>query len=1107
MREGTITEASFKLELQAPQLRPEAFPWGSADVDIHAIVNNTGTQGCRRVISLPGVMDLSALVFAGEKANDHSELSYSLGVEIVGYDHGITFALGNAFIPLPPSTRQSSSVSKSQFRVSVTGEEGVRNGTLVGNIQACGPAGDNPEAGEAVGVRASKFYRRPADGDVRQESGGEADDVRRAHDGVAAEEASKVDLLIGQYYHVNDLFAARPSGGPAARISTHESTNESTCHCRDELRERRVLQVPPPDTSGDVNVGDPGSTVGSALSSKEEDELPISPRFPTAGFKFEPTTGNVEWQRIASVNVSKVEREGDLQTLRQFLPDVAVGMVDEDDFDANPGLVNAFRLAQLQTQYVLHCSQLLQRQCDRLETAVASMELETKGNSQGSTALKSRARLLRKERRKQDKIIVGYAAMLRTHNPGLSSKVFLDKNGRLKVHKKASRHRERERRRTNKRRNRGCRDDERETLENKMYNANNFGSRSGTGTEGPTLDSPGDSNDRFPEAGGPPPEFGIQRPRSRNAGTRTSSVAEEDEWSAFRLDPGEDDTASRIERDQTIRARRSDGNTMMPRRRRRTTDTADEGHARMSDDDVVHQQQQQQQQYNGSGDRRTRAVHHTSSHRSAAAYRNNMRPSTLAAAASSALAWHLRDADGHCFQTKPISRQYLHTAEFNADEKYGYVEKWAGAFNGGGPGVIEQRQKNRTDPAILEKYGGGEVWPFAAAWDLGEALPNNNYLEIDELAVSRNGVCGDTPQGADDNPVVYSTATKYWDTLAEYEAGQVIEIDAIVTAYHWGHFEFLLCDTDSLDDPDGVPKQSCFNEYPLDRADDDDFNSPIDPNFPGRYYADPPCRGETGETDQTRPELGPGLMKGTVNHMRYKLPDGLTCKHCILMMRYFSGNTCKHPGYDEFNPPSWPSECAPNKEDWIDTTAGECRRPQARWGNVFMGCSDISIKSSTGYEGEGEPKDDNGGEGKVEAEHLGCFHDNKRDRVLGDIFSSSDMTPAACSYYCSAKGATFMAVQYGFECWCSAASDLDYTRHNEITAEEPVCDYPCFGDTTLTCGGYTSFNLYKLRTCEAPVEAYEQCGGVGYTGSTCCAGDNECIDMSAEGLYSECRPN
>ncbi|CAN0429888.1 unnamed protein product, partial [Ectocarpus sp. 13 AM-2016] len=75
--------------------------------------------------------------------------------------------------------------------------------------------------------------------------------------------------------------------------------------------------------------------------------------------RFEPTTGSVDWHRVATAKVSKIEREGDLQTLRQFLPDVAVGKVDDDDnFDTNPGLLNAFRLAQLQAQYVLHCQQV-----------------------------------------------------------------------------------------------------------------------------------------------------------------------------------------------------------------------------------------------------------------------------------------------------------------------------------------------------------------------------------------------------------------------------------------------------------------------------------------------------------------------------------------------------------------------------------------------------------------------------------------------------------------------------------------------------------------------------------------------------------------------------
>lgn len=47
-----------------------------------------------------------------------------------------------------------------------------------------------------------------------------------------------------------------------------------------------------------------------------------------------------------------------------------------------------------------------------------------------------------------------------------------------------------------------------------------------------------------------------------------------------------------------------------------------------------------------------------------------------------------------------------------------------------------------------------------------------------------------------------------------------------------------------MDDPDGVPKQSCFNNYPLDRAGDaaDLAYGPVDPDYPGRYFLDPPCR-------------------------------------------------------------------------------------------------------------------------------------------------------------------------------------------------------------------------------------------------------------------------
>ena len=59
--------------------------------------------------------------------------------------------------------------------------------------------------------------------------------------------------------------------------------------------------------------------------------------------------------------------------------------------------------------------------------------------------------------------------------------------------------------------------------------------------------------------------------------------------------------------------------------------------------------------------------------------------------------------------------------------------------------MVKERQLERTDPDVLAKYGGGDVWPLAAAWDLGEIASNGNYLENDDIAVS-HGVCGDTPQ-------------------------------------------------------------------------------------------------------------------------------------------------------------------------------------------------------------------------------------------------------------------------------------------------------------------------------------------------------------------------
>eukprot|EP00752_Nemacystus_decipiens_P017146 g15361.t1 len=75
-------------------------------------------------------------------------------------------------------------------------------------------------------------------------------------------------------------------------------------------------------------------------------------------------------------------------------------------------------------------------------------------------------------------------------------------------------------------------------------------------------------------------------------------------------------------------------------------------------------------------------------------------------------------------------------------------------------------------------------------------------------------------------------------------------------------------------------------------------------------------------------------------------------------------------------------------------------------------------------------------------EHLGCYRDNKRDRVLGHKLTDDVNVKADFCYdYCVSLGAPLMATQYSKECWCAEEVEVEYDRHG--TAE---CNYPCAGD-------------------------------------------------------------
>lgn len=61
-----------------------------------------------------------------------------------------------------------------------------------------------------------------------------------------------------------------------------------------------------------------------------------------------------------------------------------------------------------------------------------------------------------------------------------------------------------------------------------------------------------------------------------------------------------------------------------------------------------------------------------------------------------------------------------------------------------------------------------------------------------------------------------------------------------------------------------------------------------------------------------------------------------------------AANNCKHVGYDEFEPASWPGSCAPSKSDWVLTENRILCGTNGAYPEEFWQCSDIRLTSGEG---------------------------------------------------------------------------------------------------------------------------------------------------------------
>lgn len=232
------------------------------------------------------------------------------------------------------------------------------------------------------------------------------------------------------------------------------------------------------------------------------------------------------------------------------------------------------------------------------------------------------------------------------------------------------------------------------------------------------------------------------------------------------------------------------------------------------------------------------------------------------------------------------------------------------------------------------KPGSGERSQRKAAGSRGWTL----YEPTKPGFKFRSGPCGDWLR---QNPGEHVKGGKYYNggkIHKVYTEGRAIWFEIVVTTHHNGYSEFRVCDAAKCG---GDITNECLRDsrkcVTLQRAWDkscesrnDKLCGPIDPKYPHRWYH--PC------------------PYGKINYykkIKYQLPKGFHCKHCVVQFYWTSANGCNPPGvWDYFTGPRGPKWG--NCKGQGEAVGGYRRWPALcdgdRFAEEYYQCGDITIK-------------------------------------------------------------------------------------------------------------------------------------------------------------------
>jgi len=443
---------------------------------------------------------------------------------------------------------------------------------------------------------------------------------------------------------------------------------------------------------------------------------------------------------------------------------------------------------------------------------------------------------------------------------------------------------------------------------------------------------------------------------------------------------------------------------------------------------------------------------------------------------------------GHAYLAEPASRNLL--------AQWAGTETCAACLQSGGPDNVRERAQG--------------MWPT-------------------KDAPKSHGLCGNPVQGHP-NPVSLADETYLvqGEVQRTYTAGEIVTFRIGVSAHHKGHYEFRICDHGLDRDTLGSWQegQDCLNEWLLERAppmedcvpnDSRGDCQPLDEQHPERWYL-PPHKKGTQSANASWSDSDATLLPaiGEVHSMRYKIPESLSCEHCTLQWYYSTGNSCLYDGgyisyFKKMAELGWSASewVYGGMASWV-TCENSCCGPSGTgaFGEEFWNCADIAVLPS--------------GQGVATSEAPVATTSSESSATSATTTPASSATtsttPATTAATTSSASSGACAEEWG-QCggqdWTGStccASGLKCVRQTvwfsiceHISAVEPQSTTAVGSTTAASTPAPVTTSAAPattaIGTCAGP---WEQCGGNGWTGTTCCASGYFCNALSE--WHSQCDP-